>query len=68
MARTRSGVWADQPHSCVRLHPDNVKHLFKLAQRYGRKNTKTVINHQGEDSSMHPSPNPGMLTFIEHKF
>ena len=30
-------------HGCIRLHPANAAHLFKLVQRYGRNQTRVVI-------------------------
>ena len=29
---------------CVRLHPDNARTLFNLAQQVGLKNTKIVVH------------------------
>ena len=32
-------------HGCVRLHPSNASKLFRLVRRYGKRNTRIVIQH-----------------------
>ena len=32
-------------HGCIRLHPSNASRLFQLVRRYGKKNTRIIIQH-----------------------
>lgn len=32
-------------HGCIRLHPRNAAVFFRLAQKYGLRNTRVVITH-----------------------